>query len=414
MKLLFLAPEPFFQERGTPIAVRLALEVIADRFKRYPDEKRFLIDLVCYHEGTDPNIPGVTVNRINPGPIRAWLKNVSPGLTFKKLVCDLLFTWKAASQVLKNRNNQYQMIHAVEESVFIALLFKVLFKIPYIYDMDSSLAMQVTEKWHLLKPMFPLLRWLEKQAVKHSSAVAPVCDALGVIARQHGAKKTVVLRDISLLKESSQDKDQSIELKKELNIDPHMKIILYVGNLESYQGIDLLLESFARLSARAENWVLAVIGGSDSRLQYYRQRVESLQLSGRAFFAGPRPIDSLGVYMRQADILASPRIRGNNTPMKIYSYLHSGVAIIATKLPTHTQVLDDTVAILAEPTVDDFSAKLEALIKDSDSRSSISGNAYRLAEKNYTFEVFSRELNRLYDQLNISGPQAVVAPARPE
>ena len=41
----------------------------------------------------------------------------------------------------------YHLVHAVEESVFIALVLKWLFKIPYVYDMDSSLAQQIVEKY---------------------------------------------------------------------------------------------------------------------------------------------------------------------------------------------------------------------------------------------------------------------------
>ena len=45
-------------------------------------------------------------------------------------------------------------------------------------------------------------------------------------------------------------------------------------------------------------------------------------------------------------MLVSPRIRGTNTPLKIYSYLRSGKPIVATDLLTHTQVLSPEVARL--------------------------------------------------------------------
>ena len=60
--------------------------------------------------------------------------------------------------------------------------------------------------------------------------------------------------------------------------------------------------------------------------------------------------------MAQADVLVSPRTKGANTPMKVYSYLDSGVAVLATRLPTHTQVMNDETALLAEPTPEDFSS----------------------------------------------------------
>ena len=55
----------------------------------------------------------------------------------------------------------------------------------------------------------------------------------------------------------------------------------------------------------------------------------------------------LASLLAQADVLVSPRTRGNNTPMKIYSYLDAGRAVLATDLPTHTQVLTPECARLA-------------------------------------------------------------------
>ena len=47
-----------------------------------------------------------------------------------------------------------------------------------------------------------------------------------------------------------------------------------------------------------------------------------------------------GVSARRCDVLVSPRSRGTNTPLKIYQYLRSGKPIVATRLLTHTQVLE--------------------------------------------------------------------------
>lgn len=44
MKVLILAPVPFFQERGTPIAVKLATEVLGARGD-------LQVEVLCYPEG---------------------------------------------------------------------------------------------------------------------------------------------------------------------------------------------------------------------------------------------------------------------------------------------------------------------------------------------------------------------------
>ena len=78
-------------------------------------------------------------------------------------------------------------------------MFKTLFKIPYVYDMDSSLVEQLIEKYFLLTRFGFILRFFERMAVKNAKAVMPVCDALAVYIEKYQPKKVVVLSDISLL-----------------------------------------------------------------------------------------------------------------------------------------------------------------------------------------------------------------------
>ncbi|MGI6523827.1 MAG: glycosyltransferase family 4 protein [Bdellovibrionota bacterium] len=390
MRILFLAPQPFFQDRGTPIAVRLAVQVLATR-------KEDSIDLLTYHEGTDISIPNVNHIRIK-APF--FLNNIAPGISVKKLFCDIIFLFTALKLVWKNRKNPYDLVHAVEESVFIAMLIKVFWKIPYIYDMDSSIAQQLTEKWRIFRPFLPLLSFLEGRAIKHSMAVVPVCDALAAIAYNQGSQDTQILRDISLLGLDNSQTTSQQTLREELNIPPDSLVILYVGNLEPYQGCGLLIDAFAKIAHSFDKAHLVIIGGSDEHISAGKTKISALNLSDRAHLAGRRAVNRLKSYLLQADILASPRLRGNNTPMKIYSYLHSGKAIIATNLPTHTQVLNNTVSILTDPTPDSYAQGLKKLISDPDLRHKIGNAAHELAEERYTFEIFQRDLNSLYDRID--------------
>lgn len=394
MKLLFLAPQPFFQERGTPIAVRLALEVLARRAGE--GEAHDQIDLVTYHEGQEISIPGVKIHRTAvPKILSGFLKDIRPGISFKKLICDLLFAVKAFRLLIGAKERRYQLVHAVEESVFIALFFKFLFKTPYIYDMDSSLAIQVTDKWRVLKPFFSILAFFEKQAVKHSIAVAPVCDALAIMANQYGSIYTQILRDVSLIdskKSSNAENLRSLTRAKE-----NEKIIAYIGNLEPYQGIDLLLRSLAELSRRDAAWHMVLIGGAGSHSNYYSRLAGMLGIGERTHFLGPKPLSALGSYIEQADILVSPRIKGNNTPMKIYSYLHSGKPIVATDLPTHTQVLTSEVSMLCDAEPISYSQGLFELLVSDELCIKLGLAGRKLADQHYTFEIFQARLNELYD-----------------
>jgi glycosyltransferase involved in cell wall biosynthesis len=389
MKVLVLAPQPFYQERGTPIAVRLAAEVLGRKYSGQNDR----IDLLVYHEGIDIKIPHVQIYRTT-GCNK--ISQIPPGISLKKILVDLFFFFSALRLCWANRKNQYNLIHAVEESVFVAIFIQIFFGIPYIYDMDSSIALQATEKWRLLKPLYPILIGAEKLAVKLSQAVVPVCDTLAVLADKHGSKHTHILRDVSLVSDSE---EQGVNLKRELGLGDSSQIVLYVGNLESYQGVDLLVDSFLFIQNELPDCHLVIIGGSQNHQDILSLRIRENPSSKFVHIAGPRPVNLLGEYLKQADVLASPRCKGNNTPMKIYSYLHAGRAIVATELPTHTQVLNSEVAVLVEPQIEAFAKGIKWLIKNPINRDKLGQAALDYAEKNFTLSVFEERLTTLYKKL---------------
>lgn len=394
MKILFLAPQPFYQERGTPIAVRIALETLSKKLSTHGASDPH-IDLLCYAEGEDISIPGVTIHRIwSP----TWLRNIRPGISFKKLVCDIIFLVATLRLVIQNRSQQYAVLHAVEESVFIAWLIKKIWGIPYIYDMDSSLSLQITEKWWWCKPLHPIMSRLEGIAVRGSVAVAPVCDALSAIASQHGSPHTVLLRDVSLLPASQGENEERNKILG-LSLRSNQPVVLYVGNLEGYQGIDLLIESFALVRTHESHPHLVIVGGARESIGHYRGKATRLGCEDQISFLGPRPVADLKDYLAAADILVSPRIKGNNTPMKIYSYLHSGKALLATDLPTHRQVLDEEIAVLAPCEAAGFAKGLHTLLEDPAIRHRIGEHAQKRAERLYTLSAFETQLSALYDEV---------------
>jgi len=382
MKILLMAPHPFFQERGTPIDVLLVLRVLSER-------KNTSVDLLVYNEGSDINLPNLKIYRI---PDLKILRKVRPGFSLKKILCDLFMFARAWKLV---RKNKYDVIHAGEESVFIAMLFKILYKIPYVYDLDSSIAQQLVEKRPFLKVFSPLFNWLETQAIQGSAANLPVCNALADLCIRKGSRKTVTIHDISQLKNPGAA-SKGI-LKKELNI--RNCILLYVGNLEPYQGIDLLLESFKIAFEKTDKIDLVIIGGLEEDIQFYRQKARNLNIEHRTHFIGPKPFDKLDEYLAEADLIACPRIKGVNTPMKIFPYLHSGRAVIATDLYTHNQILTKNEAYLAPANPQGFAEGIVKLVEDEALRNRLGRNGQVFVEKNHTYPAHQQRLHGVYDWL---------------
>ncbi len=382
MKILVLAPHPFYQERGTPIAVDLLLKTLCARGDN--------VDLLTFHEGSDRSYPGLKINRIKP-----WftISDIKPGFSIKKLICDAHLMIRFLHLMC---SRQYDVVHAVEEAAFMAMFICPLFKTPYIYDMDSSMTTQLIDKISLLRHAEGLLRWLEGLPMRFAEIVIPMCDALAKEAQLRGAKRVVVLKDVSLIeKETKQGLVSTLRAK--LGSDKMM--VMYIGNLESYQGIDLLLDSLSLIHDKRPELSMIIIGGTNAHIEKYKTKTKALGIEDAVQFLGKKPVADMAAYMSQADLLVSPRTKGVNTPMKIYSYLHSKTAVLATDLPTHTQVMTENIAVLAAPEKQPFAAALLEIISDDKRRHRLAQNAYQYIEQKHSYEVFKQQLDKIYEPL---------------
>ena len=122
-------------------------------------------------------------------------------------------------------------------------------------------------------------------------------------------------------------------------------LVLYTGTFEAYQGVDLLIDAAAIVAAgasrraRAGRRRRAGAGGRRARRGPRERGAADVMV-----FTGQQPATRDPAFVQACDVLVSPRIRGTNTPLKIYSYLRSGKPIVATNLLTHTQVLTPEIA----------------------------------------------------------------------
>ena len=121
-------------------------------------------------------------------------------------------------------------------------------------------------------------------------------------------------------------------------------------------------------------------------------------------FAGQRPAEEIPAYLLAADVLVSPRSRGTNTPLKIYQYLRSGKPIVATRLLTHTQVLNDDTAVLTGATAREFADGILAALTDKERAAAIGRQARLMADTKYSYEAYLERTRQAYAALGDGSP----------
>ena len=413
-RVLAIAPEPFFAPRGTPFSVYYRLLAMC--------EQGLTVDLLTYGEGWDVDIAGLRVIRI---PQPAKLHPVRVGPSAAKAVLDVvLFVWTVGLLV----RHRYGVVHAHEESVFFCLPLKPLFRFKLIYDMHSSLPEQLTNfGFTRSRILIGLFKLLEAASLRAADAVITISPALADYARsrmpdpgRHFMIENSVVATVRLKTRPAPDASVGVEpaaavvepaaVGTELvpagALPPDLSpAVVYAGTFERYQGLDLLLEAFAKVLPKVPEARLVMIGGSADNVASYRQLARQLGVAENCTMTGIVQPAEARRLIRSAQVLVSPRTRGTNTPLKIYEQLWSGVPLVATRILAHTQVVSDDVCVLVEPTASGLADGILRVLLDPGAAARTAGRARELYQAKYGWGPFTRSTLRVLAAVG-AGPPA--------
>src|SRR5437667_5590901 len=130
VRVLMIAPEPFFEPRGTPFSEFHRIRALTALGHQ--------VDLVTYPLGEDVPRPGLRVFRSLKPP---FLRRVKVGPSLAKIPLDALLTLSVLRRALSCR---YDAVHSHEEAGLIGATLALLLRIPHLYDMHSSLPQQLS------------------------------------------------------------------------------------------------------------------------------------------------------------------------------------------------------------------------------------------------------------------------------
>jgi glycosyltransferase involved in cell wall biosynthesis len=385
MRILTIAPQPFFQPRGTPFSELYRARALT--------ELGHEVDMVTYPIGEDVALPGLRILR---APAVPGIRRVRVGPSLAKVPLDALVFLSSLKRLLAHR---YDFLDCHEEAGIMGVVLGWLFSVPVVYDMHSSLPEQLSNfqysRNHALRALFD---WVERATVKGSDAVIVVCPYLKGVVSGIDREKPCFLIENSPLAESGTEltEEEALLIRRELGLENAI-VVLYSGTFEAYQGLPLLYEGFRIAAERVPAARLLMVGGTPAQVEEAKREVEGYGLGGRVSFTGQRPPSEMPRYLATSDVLVSPRSLGTNTPLKIYSYLRAGKPIVATRLLTHTQVLDDGSAVLTEPTPEAFGAAIVALAADPGRRRELGSGARRLSEERYSYARYLERTRELLD-----------------
>lgn len=378
MNILMIAPEPIFEPRGTPLSVVGRLKALSDMGHH--------VDLLTYPMGRSVDLPGIHIHRI---PRIPGIRKVKIGPSLAKIPLDFCLMLKTFRFMWKH----YDILHTHEEAGFWGTLFAECFGVPHIYDMHSSLPQQLDNfEFSRSRSLKWIFERLERWILNRAGCVITICPDLAEhVLKMIPEKGSILIENVIDYADVFGEEDLSEQIRTRYQLDGH-RVALYTGTFEPYQGLGLLLQAVAISAPQLEDVKWILVGGHPDQIQNAKIMAAELGIDSRCIFTGQVEPSEVNSYMRCAHCLLSPRTAGTNTPLKIYSYLRSGLPIVATRLWTHTQVLNDETAFLADPTEEDFArAMIDALTKKDQARRR-SGNARELAHQSYSYDHYKDKL----------------------
>jgi glycosyltransferase involved in cell wall biosynthesis len=181
-------------------------------------------------------------------------------------------------------------------------------------------------------------------------------------------------------------------------------VILYAGTFEAYQGLELLIEASPTVVRVRPPTMFLCVGGKASQVAALQRHASFHGVEHYFVFPGEVPPESVESHFAIADVLVSLRVSGTNTPLKIYSYLRSGVPIVATNVRSHTQVLTPEVALLVEPQPEAIAGGILRLLADQELARYLSANARKLAREAFSAEAYYAKVAEVYAFLEAKRP----------
>ena len=382
-RILLVTPQPFYEDRGTPIAVRYVAQALS--------ELGAYVDILAFPVGRSVRIPRVNIIRC-ANPLR--LKRVPIGFSWRKIALDASL-WQAFRQLVNS--GKYHIVHAVEDAAYMAAAICPPAGQPFIYDMASAIPVELKRNALFASRLIQrLLSAAEKRVISTASRVVCSSGLAGYVSDQVPEARVREWQYPAYAERV--DGYRALELRRELGIRTNQRVILYSGNFAAYQGIELLLQAFQRARKTRPELALVCVGATDKE---FAERSEASAADGQVFVLPRQPRRQIPVYMELADFLVLPRVAADNVPLKLFDYMASGTPIIATRGPAHEPLLDESRAFMSEPTVEALSATLVDACASRQRSETLARAARSYATENFGWDQFVEFVRNTYnDALN--------------
>jgi glycosyltransferase involved in cell wall biosynthesis len=381
-RVLVIAPTPFFADRGCH--VRILGEIKA--LKSQGD----VVQLCTYHLGRDiEHIDTIRTLRI------PWYQKLSAGPSIHKFYIDLLLLWKVLQACKSFRPN---ILHAhLHEGIVIGKLASLWCKIPMVADLQGSLTEEVLDhgflpRWQWLSN---LVRWIEKKVNE-----MPLHLIASATRTTQQVKETFGLTNVSTIGDGVDldvfyPRPEDSELKTKLGIDKDDKVVVFIGVLTGYQGIDLLLDAAILVLRDIPTAKFLIIGFPE---EAYRGKALEMGLEAHVIFTGKIEYAEAPRYLSLGHVAVSPKISSSEANLKLFTYMAMGLPSVVFDNPVNREILGNLGIYATNGELIAFAKRLVEVLRDCERARQLGKDSYRKAASEYSWEAVGQQLRYVYEK----------------
>lgn len=376
--MLAACPVPY--PRGTPIRIHRLANALA---RRGHD-----VHVVAYHLGLRDADTQYQLHRILNVPT---YRKVAPGPTYQKLlVLDPLLALRARGLL---RRIPFDVIHAHHyEGMLAALAANGRRGLPIVFDVHTLLEAELPYYDLGLLPRIKrrIGRMLDKRLPPHADHVIAVTDTIKSKLLELGRLKPA---DISVIGSGVHWEEFAVPRDRSLDLRPGLKIAIFTGNLAAYQGIDLMLRAFARLSSIREDVRLRIV--TESSFEPYHTLVKELGIVERVDVV-QAPFKSLPAHLAASDLALNPRVQCDGLPQKLLNYMAAAKPIVSFEGSAKLLVHEHNALIVPDADIDAFAQAMNRLCEDPGLGQRLGDNARELVRTTLGWDAVAQQVESIY------------------
>jgi PEP-CTERM/exosortase A-associated glycosyltransferase len=264
-------------------------------------------------------------------------------------------------------------------------------------------------------PRYRLIRAMETWLMRRADAIGVISRGLGDEIQQRGVSGDKIFYvpngvDTQLFRPAPADPG----LRTRWGLDGHI-VVGFIGSFYRYEGLDLLLQAWARVSRAVPEARLLLIGGGETAAALQAE-VPRLGIGATTILAGSVPHEQVASCYSVCDVLVYPRksmrLTELVTPLKPLEAMASGKAVVASNIGGMRELIRDRDTGLLFPAGDAeaLAGVLEPLLRDPALRSDLGARARasvcREREWKTIVQVHVETYRRLLQQARVTAPRA--------